>query len=41
MTSYRKMNKQTIMQGYYRIRENYIANSKAFNISKKFPMLNM
>lgn len=37
MTSYRKINKELKMAGYYRIRENDIAVSKVFNDSKKFP----
>lgn len=37
MTSYRKMNKQLEMTGYYRIRENNIAVSKILNTGKKFP----
>ena len=37
MTSYRKMNKELKMTGYYRIRENNIAVSKILNTGKKFP----
>lgn len=37
MTSYKKINKELKMRGYYRIRENDIAVSKMFNSGKKFP----
>lgn len=37
MTSYRKINKEIKMTGYYRIRENNIAGSKTLNTGKKFP----
>lgn len=37
MTSYRKMNKQLEITGYYRIRETYISTSKILDTGKKFP----